>query len=432
MGIDRYIMKMKREKSIVLIIIGLLFISFIMPLAMGNLMNINHFEDKDVTFVKHQPEKVINNEDNSYDELWKKTNRCIYLQNGIVSSRQWNNYQSYHKYEYFIYDDNNITNEIEHLDKREKLDNSSQMNEHDKVISAIQADEVQFYGQSNESIYVVKVSNPNEVILDQFSFEVTEEIIGKKSSSGAFIIRCSIFDESIGGGLYPLGAIGRNEFYNPGLLRYFHYEFGENINYTYENRTVYEYDNETFFTWHLYYPFCPVKIPSGTWYFVFSSIIYDLDQTDYSTEWSVWMNFSGNCSGLNLSTGEGGKIFKLWYRGCDANIIVSNVDVLELMLNGKASFHIENTFFYRYESYPMWRGFWKVKWITPDGIKKFNMIILRGHWIYDEDDWDGCIWGMGGSGDYELRTSYIDNGRRISGNGPTNFPTFVGLDVKLP
>ena len=102
------------------------------------------------------------------------------------------------------------------------------------------------------------------------------------------------------------------------------------------------------------------------------------------------------------------------------------------MFNGKANFHIENTFFYQYDSYPRTRGFWHVKWITPDGTKKFNMLMVGGRWIYDEDDWGGCIWGMGGSGEYELRTSYVDYGRNIYGAGSTNFPIFVGMDVKLP
>ena len=303
--------------------------------------------------------------------------------------------------------------------------------DYENDIYATKTDDVNFLGQSNESIYIVKVSNSNEITLDTFSVEIVLKTIGKKISTGAFCISCSVFDESIGGGLYPLMEVFLNEFDIQVKLRYLHFKLGEKINYTYENRTLYEFDNETLFSDNLIYPWSAI-IPPGNWYFVFSSIIYDLDQTDVLSEWSVYMNFSCNCNDLNISTGEGGKVYGLYYGEFDANFIVSKANMLEMMVRGKANFHIENTFFYSYTSYPIHRGFWNVKWITPDGIKKFNMIIIRGNQFYDEDEAEGCIWGMGEKGDYELITSYTDYGRTIWGSGFAWYPIFVGLDLKLP
>jgi len=302
---------------------------------------------------------------------------------------------------------------------------------YDNGISTIQTDDIHFFGQSNESIYIIKVSNPDDIILDHLSFESTVKTIGKKLSSEAFSVSCQVFDESIGGGLYPLIEVSAYDIDFQVKLRYLHFKLGKRINYTYENRTLYEFDNETVFSDYLDYPWSPT-IPAGTRYFVFSSVIYDLAQTDVSTEWSVWMNFSGNCSGLNISTGEGGKVYGLWYGEYDANVIANKANMLEMVINGRASFHIENTFFYWYTSFPINRGIWNVKWVTPDGIKKFHMIILRGRLIYDEDDVEGCIWGMGGSGDYQLITSYIDYSRTIWGGDIAFYPIFVGLDLKLP
>ncbi len=302
---------------------------------------------------------------------------------------------------------------------------------YDNYSSIIQTDNVNFYGHSNESIYIVKVSNSYEVILDNLSFKIIEKTNGKKSSSGAFFTSCQIYDKNIGRGLEPLMITCIDEYDFQVKLRYLHYKLGKKINYSYENRTLKEYDNESIHSNYMEYPWGPI-IPPGTWYFVFSSVIYDLDQTTVSTEWVVWMNFSGNCYGLNISTGEGGKVYGLWYAEYDANVIVSKSNMLEMVINGRAIFYIENTFFYWYSSFPIWRGFWNVNWITPDGIEKFNMIIIRGRQFYDEDEIEGCIWGMGGSGDYELITSYIDYGRTILGIGIAYYPIFVGLDLKLP
>jgi hypothetical protein len=214
-------------------------------------------------------------------------------------------------------------------------------------------------------------------------------------------------------------------------LRYLHFNLGNKINYLYENRTLIELDNDTIDARYLDYPWSPT-IPPGTWYFVFSSVVYDLEQKDVSTEWKVWMNFSGNCSGLNISTGEGGKVHTRWYGTFDTNFVISKSNMLEMMIKGKADFHIENTFFYSYESFPIMRGFWIVKWITPEEVKRFHMLIVRGHLIYNESKVDGCFWGMGNSGEYQLITSYIDYGRTIWGGGIACYPIFVGLDVKLP
>jgi len=293
-----------------------------------------------------------------------------------------------------------------------------------------QTEDVHFYGESNESIYIVKVSNANAIILDSLSFQDNVKTIGKQFSSGGYRIGCHVYDEENGGGLEPLMFWFDYEFELGVKLRYLHFKLGNMINYTYENRTLIELDNDTIHSDYLFYLWTPT-IPPGTWYFVFSSVIYDLAQSDVSTEWKIWMNFSGNCSGLNISVGEGGKVHTLWYGKFDSNFCISKSNMLEMMIRGKADFHIENTFFYIYTSFPMMRGFWNVKWITPEGVKRFQMLIIRGQLFYDEDDVEGCFWGMGGSGNYKLITSYVDYGRTIWGGLFACYPIFVGLDIKL-
>jgi hypothetical protein len=47
---------------------------------------------------------------------------------------------------------------------------------------------------------------------------------------------------------------------------------------------------------------------------------------------------------------------------------------------------------------------------------------------YNENKVDGCVWGVYGSGDYELTTSYLDYD---SDRHWARTATFIGLDIKL-
>ena len=304
------------------------------------------------------------------------------------------------------------------------------------IIDGVEDDIIEFNAESNESIYIIKVSNPNEMRLEHLSWNVSQNAIGKKWSSGAFDASCQVYDESVYNGLVPLMLTGDYDWNTEfNQLQYLHLQFDNLINYTYDHRIKKEFDNESIFSAEFDYPFVSSIIPPGTWYLVFSSVIYDLEQTDVSTEQTIRIIFSGNCSELNISTAEGGKIHVFLLEDYTANVIISRSNVLELMFNGKKGFHVENTLFYWYTAFPMMRGFWKLKWITPSGIKTFHLLVVRGRLFYDENSTDGSIWGMGKSGDYQIIADYLDYSRTILGCWgaiPALYPIFVGLDINLP
>ena len=304
------------------------------------------------------------------------------------------------------------------------------------IIDGVEDDIIEFNAESNKSIYIIKVSNPYEMRLEHLSWNISQDTIGNQRSSGAYWAGCQIYDESEYDGLVPLMTTGNYEWNTEfNQLQYLHLQFDNLINYTYDNRIKKEFDNESIFSAEFDYPFVDAIIPPGTWYLVFSSVIYDLDQTQVLTEQTIRIIFSGNCSELNISTAEGGKIHVFLLENYTANFIISKSNVLELMINGKKSFHVENTLFYWYTAFPMIRGFWKLKWITPNGIKTFRLLVVRGRLFYDENSTDGSIWGKGKSGDYQILTNYLDYSRTILGRWgatPAVYPIFVGLDITLP
>ena len=204
-------------------------------------------------------------------------------------------------------------------------------------------------------------------------------------------------------------------------------KLGKFINYTYDNRHVININNDWITKAWMFYPW-NFSFGPGTWYFIFLGVVFDLDQKDVSTQWFVWMNFSDECNDLDISTYEGGKVYGLWYGEYDANIIKSKAYTSEFMLNGKAHFEIENTFIYDFFTYPMCKGFWNIRWDTPEGIKKFNVIMTKNNWYYDEDKVEGCVYGIGGPGDYSLRTSYFDYNPDKGNAWP---PYFIGMDINL-
>ena len=296
-------------------------------------------------------------------------------------------------------------------------------------------DIIDFYAESSEPIFMIKVSNPYEIHLEHFSWNISQVTIGKKHSSGAFFTSCQIYDVTIRNSLIPLIETFYLGWASEVKLQYLHYQLGHRINYTYDNRTLKEYDNESIFSMFVVYPLVPATIPPGTWYLVFSSVIFDLEQTDVSTQQSIRMIFRGNYSDVNISTSEGGKAYGFWFGEYDAKVIASKSNMFELMINGKKSFHVENTLFYWYVSFPMSRGFWNLKWITPDGTKTFHLIVIHGHIFYDENSIEGSFWGMGKSGDYQIITNYLDYSRTIWGYWNDSwafYPIFIGLDVTLP
>ena len=294
------------------------------------------------------------------------------------------------------------------------------------VMETVNSNGLHFYGESNASIYIVTVESSSNFTLVDVHYIITLRSNGSQTAAVLNYVGCWVTDgtvlDGLGGSLSMYGD-------RVGDLRFLRLKFGEIINYTYDNRTYQEYEhNQTVYgpsqSWRWNF-----SLPSGKWHFIFTGLVFDLEQDDVLPNYKVWLNFSEEREDLEISTSEGGKIHGLYYAEYDANIIVSKFLTSEFMMNGKASFDIENTFIYRFVWHPRKNGFWRVKWNTPDGIKKFNMVMRKNNWYYNEDKVEGCVWGIGKSGYYELSTSYLDydDERRWA-----FAPYFVGLDVKLP
>jgi len=286
-------------------------------------------------------------------------------------------------------------------------------------------DNLHFYGHSNNSCYVVALSSPSEIYLEDFDYRIMIFPAIKKNFSnafftGVFLTNGTFFSGGLGGGSES------NQF---GNLRYLHFKFG-NLNFTYSDRMLY---NVTGWQGEYYTEPYNHTLPPGKWYFIFTGGFFDLSQNDTLVNISVWMNFSNKCKDLNISTSEGGKIYALWYGEFDANVIISKAWRFEMMLNGKKKFHINNTFIYYFWSWPTAQGFWRVKWIKPGGeISKLNMIIFR-ELHFPDIATSECERGIGGSGDYELTTSYLDYSPILFGKHIYACPIyFVGIDLKLP
>lgn len=403
---------MKTEKIMIFVIISLIIISLIMPSSIG----IFHTKNTPETFRKNIDEISI-------QDIMDESEKSNILQSGLVAEYSGNSCFYYNIANDIKPSDNIIARRVAYFGNEYDLISYNEDNAKGFTEKA-RNDETHFYGESNESIYIVKVSSPNTIYLKNASLAVEQYTIGNQTTSSADFVGCFFTNTSWFGILI---GMGKSETFRMGSLRYEHYKFGRLINYTYDNRTVYNRNNEWVTIAWMCYPW-NISFDPGTWYFIFSGVVYDLDQEDVSTQWSVWMNFSEECNDLEIATYEGGKVYGLWYGEYDANVIKSKAHTSEFMFNGRAHFNIENTFIYEFLHHPMRKGFWNIRWNTPEGIKKFNVIMTKNDWYYDEDKVEGCVYGIGGPGDYRLRTSYFD----YDPNGGWAYPPyFIGMDIVL-
>ena len=288
----------------------------------------------------------------------------------------------------------------------------------------------EFHGNcSNESIYVITISSENEINFNNISFKFDYNIKDEQTIGGAFFDGCYYTD---GTELNILMTNYLSENFSLGNLRYLQYKLG-NRDYLYENRSLYSLNGD--FTSSEYH-YSTLSLSPGKWHFVFAGGLFDLNEEDVLINISVWMNFSNPIQELNITTNTEGKVYALWYGEFDTNLLISKAHVFEMMLGGKAIFHINNTFIYDFGLYPSCQGFWRIKWTTPEGTDRFNMLLLRNREIYNSFKTNNCISGVGPSGDYTLTTSYFDRVPillRDMLDWPYATPIFfVGLDVNLP
>jgi len=301
--------------------------------------------------------------------------------------------------------------------------------------SEISSDGFHFYGETSRPFYVVRVSSSNEINLTKYVRYVHQNKICNRSTRGNFYNGCLVTNkkEVTNRGGYA------HRWERTDKINYFHCEFGKNIAYTYENMPMFE----TFQYWvtesviDSFY----ITYPAGTWYFVWTGLIFDLEEEDVTTEMKVWMNFSGNCSDMEVEGFEVGETYYLWFGEFDSTLTISKHPDYRRMLNGRADFQVNNTFLYYFFNCPLtwWNsggggfGFWKVFWKMPNGRKTLRMFCWPGfEWVFRgfkmgyrrPYDWK---FGIGESGDYTLRTSYLDCMYDL-----TQSLFFIGFDVKLP
>ncbi len=308
--------------------------------------------------------------------------------------------------------------------------NSSQCSNYYNIYSEEQIflknyENISFNAESNSDIYVVRVKSLNGFYLINATCNHEMSTIGKLNTSIAFISGCFFTNKK---SIYTLMSVWGSEVYKEGELRYEHYKFLHLKNYTYDKRKLYYKDNSIVRKSTLRRPW-EIPFSPGTWYFIFSGTIYDLPQENISSHWSIKINFIGNKNGFDISTYEGGKIFGLWYGEYKSNVVISKSHAYEFMLNGRASFNIDNNFIFLFHPFPNSNGFWNIFWKTPTGYRFFNMLIFGDNKYFIEEKKEGTVYGFEGPGKYQLSTSYLDK-------DPINFsahpPWFFGMDVELP
>lgn len=290
--------------------------------------------------------------------------------------------------------------------------------------STVTGNVTHFYGESNASIYMVTVESSSDIILVDGYYNITLRSNGTQNIDGYDFEGFWITNGTI---LYPFfGGAGEGAYM--GKLRYFHMQFGKIINYTYDKRCYYEYQNNelVYGTWYRFIKnYTYLILPPGKWHLIFATLPFNVDQNDVLPNYKVCLNFSGD---VKISTSEGGKIYALYYPEYNAKLAVSRPWKFEYMRNGKASFYIENTFVYEFIDYPQVNGFWSIQWDTPDGMKNFNMIMIQKKLVYNENSAEGSVWGVGKNGTYEFTTNSLDYDPEMY---LAHAPIFIGVDVTL-
>ena len=286
----------------------------------------------------------------------------------------------------------------------------------------INGDIYSFYGESNKSIYIVKVSSASEFYLENFYYSHDWNIITDKPISLTRYRYCFLTNKIE---FETLKGVGIEDEFEFGNLRYLQIQLGK-LKLTKDKRKLYNMNGSSLTDLMTYNN--RVLLPPGTWYFVFIGTIFDLNKDEVLSKISLWMNFSG--IDLDISTSEVGVVYGLWFGEFDANIIISKAHKFETMIGGKTHFTINDTFIYKFTLLrPKIQGFWRMKWITPSGMKRMSIIMIDGIRYGNQDNYEKCISGIGESGEYILSTSYLDY--TSDDNKYASSIYFVGLDVKL-
>lgn len=276
-------------------------------------------------------------------------------------------------------------------------------------------------------LYTIYVSSQNDIVLHNYSvkfeYYLNENVFEEYNYFSGFIIT---------DGSEKYGRIFNAKVCSIDSLEYFHFKFGP-LCHTYDNRTKRNMSGDTAY-YRAWSPPGDVILNSGNWNIVNFGSFMHIPEDIMITNITVWMNISGS-DDISITTSNEGKMFKFWYGEFDANLIVNKNDKYSIMINGEASFDINNSLIYMIIGKPAVHGFWNLKWTTPDGAKSFRMKINRNNRLVNQRKFNDCRLGVGGSGLYKIRTSYFDyipliNNDDISSPFPTAI-SVIGLDVPL-
>ena len=291
----------------------------------------------------------------------------------------------------------------------------------------------------NTSVLIVKVSSPYAIFIDDFQYSVKFGVIGEQNSGKADFHYGFITN---GTEVVNLGGLLTGELYNINQkdIRYLHIDIGS-INYTLDNRPKNPVSGWGRSGWMN----CPwnYSFPAGTWYFVFTGGMFDVEEKVLKRNISVWMNFSDQCRDLNISNYTGGQVYAVGYDEFDANLIASkrayreshdDLDKkgFEVMINGTATFHSNHSFLYFLSLDYIQAGFVKADWDTPMGV--FNYALSNGfQGVTGPDELsEPCFLNIGEPGDYHLKLDYLNWKPFFSGFGKTWPVYLIALDIELP
>jgi hypothetical protein len=280
-----------------------------------------------------------------------------------------------------------------------------------------------FHGSANSSIYIVKISSPYKIYIDNLTYQINGTIDANTSRTwwNCFLVTNKTSIQQCWGHARYISNEG---------LRYFHFKF-DSFNFTYDNRNIKNLSlSNSRLIWTKIFELIP--IPAGEWYLIFAGSFFDIEPENYELNISVWINFSSKCRELRLlSTAKGEKVHALWYGEFDSNLIISYCPSLELMIRGRAKFHINNTFIYDLWGFPFSQGLLKTKWIKPGGEIDKRIYYCRHGSCFPFPKPK-----IGGPGDYQFIISYWDRvSMNIFHHSRWVYPWplyFIGLDVKLP
>ena len=287
----------------------------------------------------------------------------------------------------------------------------------------------QFYGQSNASIYIVKVTSPYDMMIEDVGCRMTISSIGEITTAGSQFMGYFLANNNkTYFSIYRATIVCEvNEI---GELRYRHLKIPPFIDFTEDNRRMKTFDGEVC-SRSLMNPF-DNTFTAGTWYFIFTGLLYDVPQEYISTHTKVWMNFSNNPEDIVVETYEGGEVYGVWFGEYDSNLVISRAYQTEVMCNGKMSFTVNDTFMFFFLPWIEANGFWKIKWLKPEGNTIFRMFVNNGTWLFNPLKLFGSIYGIGGPGKYDLVIRYLDyQPESIQGLPLAMTPYLVALDVDL-